>query len=78
MPHIVQWDEQIKYVRPNVGRQFSFMTPMAMEYFAESMSDEEMDAKVELVASGLWFSEHMSNYISNLIKTQLEDVKEDP
>lgn len=78
MPHIVQWDEQIKYVRPNVGRQFSFMTPMAMESFAESMSDEEMDAKVELVASELWFSEHMSNYISNLIKTQLEDVKEDP
>ena len=78
MPHIVQWDEQIKYVRPNFGRQFSFMTPIAMEYFAESMSDEEMDAKVELVASELWFSEHMSNYISNLIKTQLEDVKEDP
>ena len=78
MPHIVQWDEQIKYVRPNFGRQFSFMTPIAMEYFEESMSDEEMDAKVELVASELWFSEHMSNYISNLIKTQLEDVKEDP
>lgn len=78
MPHIVQWDEQIKYVRPNVGRQFSFMTPIAMEYFSESMSDEEMDAKVELVASELWFSEHMSNYISNLIKIQLEDVKEDP
>ena len=78
MPHIVQWDEQIKYVRPKFGRQFSFMTPIAMEYFSESMSDEEMDAKVELVASELWFSEHMSNYISNLIKTQLEDVKEDP
>lgn len=78
MPHIVSWDEQIKYVRPNFGRQFSFMTPVAMEYFAESMSDEEMEAKVELVASELWFSEHMSNYISNLIKTQLEDVKEDP
>jgi hypothetical protein len=78
MPHIVQWDEQIKYVRPNVGRQFSFMTPIAMEYFTESMSDEEMDAKVELVASELWFSEHMTDYISNLIKVQLEDVKEDP
>ena len=78
MPHIVSWDEQIKYVRPNFGRQFSFMTPVAMEYFAESMSDEEMDAKAELVASELWFSEHMSNYISNLIKIQLEDVKEDP
>ena len=63
MPHIVQWDEQIKYVRPNFGRQFSFMTPIAMEYFSESMSDEEMDAKVELVASELWVSEHMSNYI---------------
>ena len=46
MPHIVQWDEQIKYVRPNVGRQFSFMTPISMEYFSESISDEEMDAKV--------------------------------
>lgn len=78
MPHIIQWDEQIKYVRPNFGRQFSFMTPIAMEYFTESMSDEEMDAKVELVASELWFSEHMTDYISNLIKVQLEDVKEDP
>ena len=78
MPHIVSWDEQIKYVRPNFGRQFSFMTPVAMEYFAESMSDEEMEAKVELVASELWFSEHMNDYISNLIKKQLEDVKEDP
>lgn len=78
MPRIVRWDEQIKYVRPNFGRQFSFMTPIAMEYFTESMSDEEMDAKVELVASELWFSEHMTDYISNLIKVQLEDVKEDP
>jgi hypothetical protein len=54
------------------------MTPIAMEYFTESMSDEELEAKVDLVASELWFCEHMTDYISNLIKTQLEDVKEDP
>lgn len=78
MPRIVSWDEQLKYIRPNFDKYLKFMTPKAIEYVESSTSDEEMEAKIDILASELWFCEHMTNYVSDLIKIELESVKEDP
>lgn len=79
MPRILSWDEKLKYVRPTYDKHFNFLTPEGVEYIETSGIDaEEMEAKIDILASELWFCEHMTDYISNLIKVQLEDVKEDP
>lgn len=78
MPRILPWDEQLKYVRPNFGKYFKFMTPRAMEDFEGTPAEDELEAKIDILASEMWFCEHMTDYVSNLIKVQLEDVKEDP
>ena len=79
MPRIVTWDEKLQYVRPTYDKHFNFLTPEGVEYIETSSIDaEEMEAKIDILASELWFCQHMTDYISNLIKVQLEDVKEDP
>lgn len=79
MPRIVTWDEKLQYVRPTYDKHFNFLTPEGVEYIETSGVDAgEMEAKIDILASELWFCQHMTNYISNLIKVQLEDVKEDP
>lgn len=79
MPRIVTWDEKLQYVRPTYDKHFNFLTPEGVEYIETSGIDaEEMEAKIDILASELWFCQHMTDYISNLIKVQLEDVKEDP
>lgn len=79
MPRIVTWDEKLQYVRPTYDKHFNFLTPEGVEYIETSTVDvNEMEARIDILASELWFCQHMTNYISNLIKVQLEDVKEDP
>ena len=79
MPRIVAWDEKLQYVRPTYDKHFNFLTPEGVEYIEASGVDaNEMEARIDILASELWFCQHMTNYISNLIKEQLEDVKEDP
>ena len=79
MPRIVAWDEKLQYVRPTYDKHFNFLTPEGVEYIEASGVDaNEMEARIDILASELWFCQHMTNYISNLIKVQLEDVKEDP
>lgn len=79
MPRIATWDEKLQYVRPTYDKHFNFLTPEGIEYVETSgINAEEMEAKIDILASELWFCQHMTDYISNLIKVQLEDVKEDP
>lgn len=79
MLRIVTWDEKLQYVRPTYDKHFNFLTPEGIEYIETSAPDAEaMEAKIDVLASELWFCQHITNYISNLIKVQLEDVKEDP
>ena len=78
MPRILPWDEKLKYARPIYGKEFKFMTPRAMEDFAGDLDEEDLEVRIDILASEKWFCEHMTDYISNLIKVQLEDVKEDP
>lgn len=79
MPRIVTWYEKLQYVRPTYDKHFNFLTPEGIKYIETSAHNAEaMEAKIDVLASELWFCQHMTNYISNLIKVQLEDVKEDP
>lgn len=79
MPRIVTWDEKLQYVRPTYDKYFNFLTLEGVEYIETSAVDaNEMEARIDILASELWFCQHITNYISNLIKVQLEDVKEDP
>lgn len=79
MPRIVTWDEKLQYVRPTYDKYFNFLTSEGVEYIETSAVDtNEMEARIDILASELWFCQHMTDYISNLIKVQLEDIKEDP
>lgn len=78
MPHILPWDEKLKYVRPTFDKYFNFMTSRAMEDFQGDLDEETLEILADILASEMWFCEHIDNYTSHLIKTQLEDVKEDP
>lgn len=78
MPRIISWDEQLNYVRPNFEKYFKYLTPRAREMFEDDLSEEEVEAYIDILASEKWFCEHITDYVSHLIKVQLEDVKEDP
>ena len=70
MPRMVKWEEKIKYVRPTVSLDLSFLTEAAESKIEKAVDLEEV---VEELSSELWFCEHMSNYSSPFI-----DIKEKP
>lgn len=78
MPRILPWDEKLKYVRPTYNKYFDFLTPRAIEDFQGDLDEETVETLIDILASEKWFCEHMTDYVSQLIKVQLEDVKEDP
>ena len=69
MPRTVKWEEKIKYVRPTVSLDLSFLTEAAESKIEKAVDLEEV---VEELSSELWFCKHMSNYSSPFI-----DIKEE-
>ena len=69
MPRIVKWEEKVKYVRPTLSLDLSFLTEAAEVKIEKAVDLEEV---INELSSELWFCEHMVKYASPFI-----DLKEE-